>query len=338
MWIKSNVKLFPAIGFPEFPLKEHVQRGESHPFVFEQFNQNSVLSEIETDVLVIGSGCGGGVAAATLSAAGYRVLVVDKGYHHRPEEFPMTELASSILMFDNGQFNPADDGSITVAAGSTWGGGGTINWSASLQLQGYVRKAWADSGLKYFESVDFQASLDRVCHRMGVSADQIEHNHGNRILLEGARRLGYRAAAVPQNTGGHRHYDGFCTHGCAGAEKMGPANSYLTDAARTGAKFVEGFQVEKILFENGPRGKTAIGAKGKWHSRDENGGLSGPGRYSCNVVIRAKRVILSAGSFWSPVLLLASDIKVSSTPAYPRLQNLIKSRTSTLARTSMHTL
>jgi hypothetical protein len=224
----------------------------------------------------------------------------------------MSEEDSSVHMFEKAQFVPSDDGSISVAAGSTWGGGGTINWSASLQTQGYVRKEWADRGMKFFESAKFQDCLDRVCSRMNVSADHVVHNHGNKILLEGARRLGYRASAVPQNTGGNGHFDGFCSHGCASTEKKGPVNSWLPDAAECGAKFAEGFKVDKILFEYRGGRKIAVGAEGEWTSRDENEGFDGPGRHSCTVRIRAKRVMLSAGTLWSPILLLKSGIKVSS--------------------------
>ena len=311
IWVKSSTKLYAAIGFPGVPKQQHVTPGEGYPFRFEQFSADTTLAEMETDVLIIGSGCGGAVAAAKISKAGHRVLVVDKGYYHKPEQFPMSEKDSSIHMFEKAQFVPSDDGSISVAAGSSWGGGGTVNWSASLQTQGYVRKEWADRGLKFFESAKFQGCLDHVCRRMGVSADHVVHNHGNKILLEGARRLGYRASAVPQNTGGNRHFDGFCSHGCASTEKMGPVNSWLPDAAECGAKFIEGFQVDRIRFEHKGTQKTAVGVEGKWVSRDENGGFDGPNRSSCTVRIRAKRFILSAGTLWSPILLLRSGLKVS---------------------------
>ncbi|KAH8597623.1 putative long-chain-alcohol oxidase FAO2 [Bisporella sp. PMI_857] len=309
IWIKSSLKLYPAIGFPSVPKQKHVTPAEGYEFIFEQFRNDSVLAELETDVLIIGSGCGGAVAAAKLAEAGQRVMVVDKGYYHKPEQFPMSERDSSIHMFERGQFVPSHDGSISVAAGSTWGGGGTVNWSASLQTQAYVRKEWSKQGLKFFESSKFQDCLDRVCVRMGVSADQIVHNHGNAILLEGARRLGYRAYAVPQNTGGKRHFDGFCSHGCASTEKLGPANAWLPDAAKCGARFVEGFQVDKILFEHNAGEKVALGVEGIWVSRDDRGTFDGPNRHSCTLRIRAKRIVLSAGTLWSPVLLLNSGIK-----------------------------
>ena len=144
---------------------------------------------------------------------------------------------------------------------------------------------------------------------MGVSSDHIEHNKANRVLLDGARRLGYSVKPVPQNTGGAKHYCGYCTMGCGSAEKQGPVVSFLPDAARAGAQFIEGFQAEKVLFEEEQCKKVAVGISGIWRSRDSNGGVSGRDITVRNVTIKAKRVIVSCGTLQSPLLLLRSGLK-----------------------------
>ena len=55
----------------------------------------------------------------------------------------------------NGAFITSDDTSTSIVAGEAWGGGGTVNWSASLQTQGYVRREWAAKGLPFFTSAAF---------------------------------------------------------------------------------------------------------------------------------------------------------------------------------------
>jgi len=204
----------------------------------------------------------------------------------------------------------AEDSSTCVLAGQAWGGGGTINWSASLQTQGFVRQEWADAGLPMFTSRDFQDCLDTVCDRMGVSAEHVTHNKNNSVLLEGARRLGLTAKAVPQNTGGNRHYCGYCTMGCSSCEKQGPAVSYLPDAAAAGASFIEGYDVDRVLFEPHPKTgkKRAVGVVGTWTSRDEHGGVAGP-RTTRKVIVKAKKVIISAGTMHSPMILMRSGLK-----------------------------
>jgi hypothetical protein len=312
LWVKTSPTLNRLAGFPEVPL--HYKPGPHFEYNFLQFPAGQEAAVIETDVVIVGSGCGGGVCAKNLAEAGHRVLVVDKAYYYPPSSLPMSEAEGGIHLYDNAGVTVSDDGSISVTAGSSWGGGGTINWSASLQPQNFVRKEWAqDRGLTFFETSEFQNCLDRVCDRMGVSTDHIRHNHGNEKLLDGARRLGYHAKAVPQNTGGNEHYCGYCAMGCWSAQKQGPAVSWLPDAARAGAQFIEGFQVDRVLFDESGGTKKAIGVKGTWTSRNSRGGVDGPSseRTVRKVIIKATRVIVSGGTLWSPIILLKSGLKVS---------------------------
>lgn len=311
IWLKTSPTFGRISGFPAVP--DHYKPGPHFEYEFMQFPGGTEPEVIETDVVVVGSGCGGAVAAKNLAEAGHKVVVVDKAYYYPPSQLPMNEEAGGIHLFDNGGADNSDDSSVTIVAGSSWGGGGTINWSASLQTQGYVRKEWAqDRGLIFFETAEFQNCLDRVCHRMGVSTDHIRHNHGNQVILEGSRKLGYHAKAVPQNTGGNEHYCGHCTVGCGAAQKQGPVVAWLPDAAKAGAKFVEGYEVKHVIFDESSGTKKAVGVKGIWTSRNSKGGVDGPesGKTVREVIVRAKKVIISAGTLWSPIVLLNSGLTV----------------------------
>ncbi|OBT46437.1 hypothetical protein VE00_03307 [Pseudogymnoascus sp. WSF 3629] len=292
-------KLFPALtGYSATPTG--YEPGPAFDYNFLQFEAAAEPVTLEFDVVIVGSGVGGGVSAKNLAEAGFSVLVVDKAYYHPPDRLPMNEAAGYTHLFENGGFDASYDASLIFIAGANWGGGGSINWSASLQPQSFVRQEWSrDRKLLLFETTEFQDALDRVCDRMGVSTENIEHSHGNKVLLEGARKLGYEAKAVPQNTDGHKHSCGRCGMGCGAAEKQGPNVCWLPDAARAGAQFMEGYQVERVLFETRGGNKTAVGVKGMW-TKD------GVER---EVVVKAQRVIVSAGSLNSPVLLLNSGLK-----------------------------
>ncbi|KAG9232743.1 putative long-chain-alcohol oxidase FAO2 [Amylocarpus encephaloides] len=308
-WLKTSPGYRSLIGM--LKALEHKVEGEVFKYDFLQFSSGDVPEIIETDVVIVGSGCGGGVSAKNLAEAGNKVLVVEKGYHFTPDQLPMSEDAGLFQLFESGAAITSDEGAINVVAGTSWGGGGTINWSASLQPQHFVRKEWSQQrGLKFFESAEFQSCLDLVCDRMGVSADHIRHNHANRNILEGSRRLGYHAMAVPQNTGGKEHYCGHCTLGCASNEKQGPAVSWLPDAVRAGAKMVEGFKVDRVIFDETDSSK-AIGVKGTWTSKNSKGGVDGPVT-DCvvrEVIVKAKKVVLSSGTLWSPLILMNSGLK-----------------------------
>jgi choline dehydrogenase-like flavoprotein len=306
-WIRTTSTLPRMLGFPRVPVGMVPSTGFDYEFV--QFPPGDKPETIETDVVIVGSGCGAGVCAKNLAEAGHRVLVVEKSYHWTPDHFPMEEGVAPHHLFMDGGAISSDDNSVNIIAGQAWGGGGTINWSASLQTQGFVRKEWADGGLPFFNTLEFQASLDRVCERMGVSTEFIKHNPSNQLLMEGARRLGWAHKPVPQNTGGKQHACGHCTYGCGSCEKQGPVVSFLPDAAQAGAKFIEGFNAEKILFSEKGADKVATGVIGTWRSRDVNGGVAFGPVVTRKVIIKAKRVIVSAGTMQSPLLLLRSGIK-----------------------------
>lgn len=306
-WTRHSPTLGPALGFPRAPV--HGKPGKGFDYSFIQFPPGPEPELLETDVVVVGSGCGGGVCAKNLAESGNQVTVVEKGYHFPTEHFPMSEADAAVHLFMGGGLMQSDDGSVVVLAGQTFGGGGTVNWSASLQTQRFVREEWANAGLPFFTSAEFQTSLDRVCQRMGVSGDHLEHSANNQILCEGARKLGYSVKLIPQNTAGKKHYCGYCTLGCGAAEKQGPVMSFLPDAEKAGAKFIEGFDTQRILFDEVDGKKTAIGVKGLWKSRDSNGGVSNADRTTREVIIKAKRVIVSCGTLQSPLLLLRSGLK-----------------------------
>jgi len=164
IWLKTSPTFARISGFPAVP--DQYKPGHDFEYEFLQFPAGSGPEIIKTDVVIVGSGCGGGVCAKNLAEAGHRVLVLEKSYYFPPSQLPLSEDAGWIHLFENGGIDSSDDASVNLVTGSTWGGGGSINWSASLQPQNFVRKEWAeDRGLTFFETAEFQNCLDRVCHR-----------------------------------------------------------------------------------------------------------------------------------------------------------------------------
>ena len=308
--IRTSTTFTPLTGFPEVPT-DWAHGSASHPYEFLQFQPpaeggQTAPVELTTDVVILGSGCGAGVVANKLAAefgASLNVLVLEKGRHFDASHFPLSQSAGLASLFEAGGVIEVDDGSMTVTAGSCFGGGGTVNWSASLQTQDFVRREWADRGLPFFgEGGGFQACLDRVYEKMGCKGEVVVPNYANRVLLDGAKELGLQAKIVPQNVRGEKHDCGYCTLGCWKGEKMGPVNGWFPEAAKAGVKFAEGFKVERVLFEQKNGSKVAKGVEGLWTSKEG---------VEVKVVVRAKRVVLSCGTLWSPVVLMNSGVKVS---------------------------
>lgn len=311
VWVQTSPMFQKLSGWTDLP--ENYRAARPAEYSFRQFGQGSEPEVIETDIVVVGSGCGGGVCAKVLAEAGNRVTVVDKGYYFPPAQLPMNTRAAELNLFENGGLVSNDDGCMSILAGSTWGGGGVVNWGVSMEPPAYVREEWAvKRGLPLFTSRAFQDSLDRVSEFMGVSDAAVRQNHRGQVLLEGAGRLGWQAKVTPHNSGNKDHHCGHCHLGCGSAGKQGPAVSWLPAAARAGAEFIEGFQVERVTFDAFASGRKASGVVGRWTSRDPDGSVHRrPGqRITRDITIKAKRVVISCGTLWSPVILKKSGLAV----------------------------
>ena len=258
---------------------------------------------LHCDVLVIGSGAGGSVVAAQLAAAGQQVLVVEKGGYAPQHAFNQQEVPMLTRHFEAGGLLAAQNGSITVLAGSTLGGGTTINWAAALRTTDYVLEEWAKRhGNPHFQEKSYQQGFDYIEQRNGISRD-FQHNPQNQALLDAARTLGYRAESIPMNMRFPAglspetawQASGYSCYGDAFGIKQGAVQTFLRDAVRDGATILPGTVVEKFTIREG----AATGAELR---------TTRPDGTSIALTIRAKRVVVSAGSLHTPVLLLKSGL------------------------------
>ncbi|SCZ88008.1 BZ3500_MvSof-1268-A1-R1_Chr2-1g04130 [Microbotryum saponariae] len=311
---------FPALGEANrFADKNRLRN--HYAFVFE--NISVPYQYIDTDILVVGSGAGGGVVSSELAKKGWKVLVVEKGPYVRPEDMSGKPRDGFEQLYEGAGMIATEDGAMNVLAGSTFGGGTTVhvfgietvNWSASLRPQHYLREQWASMhGLDYFLSSDFADSVEYVCNKMGVSAEHLKHNKPNSLMVDASLKLGYPCATIPQNTGGTAHPCGTCGFGCVYGEKQSGPVCWLKSAAQDGAKFMVETTVERLLFastRNSPP-PTVSNLNDFYPSATRRhciGALVKDAKGQ-TAVIRAKQaVVVSAGSINSPAVLMRSGLK-----------------------------
>lgn len=248
-----------------------------------------------TEALVIGSGAGGSVVAGELTAAGHDVIVVEKGGYYAEGDFHGKERESTETLFEKYGALTTADISMNILAGSTLGGGTTINWAASLRTPEHVLKEWeTDYGFSGTTSADFQQSLDAVLKRMNVNTDECLPNPQNAALERGCRALGYDVSVIPRNVKSCQEC-GFCNYGCAFGAKQGTLKTYLQDAYDRGARILVRARVERVLHRQG----VATGALVRVDS--ENGA-------AYEITILAKAVVVTAGTVHTPALLLHSGL------------------------------
>lgn len=283
---------WPVLGYTPPPPPPAVAR-PLEPLVI---SENTTL---EADVVVIGSGAGGGVVAGELARAGKRVVVLEKGGYNYEGNFSwQEEQAMPELFLKRGALSTRDLGVIMLAGGSL-GGGTVVNWMTSLRTPPDILQEWeTDSGLHgCFTGSRLQDSFASVEQRISVNTENSQHNRQNHLLYEGASALGYHAEVAPRNTVGCQQRCGFCNMGCRHGCSQSTLKTYLQDAYDAQARIVVRCDARRVLLEGG----RAVGVQATV-THEQSG-------RTCELTVRAATVVVAAGALVSPLILQASGIE-----------------------------
>lgn len=249
---------------------------------------------LDCDVVVVGSGAGGGVAAAVLSAAGLDVLVIESGGYFDDGDFDGGELNALTRMY-SGSPTATHDQSVGLIAGACLGGGTVVNYSTSFRTPDEVRAEWAAHGVPAFTGAGYDAALDAVCERLGVNQEHNDPSTRDQKLRAGALALGWHVDAMPRNVDGRCDQGvdcGRCGLGCRRGAKQSVVKTWLQDADAAGARLLVDTKVERVRIEQGAaRGVEARTAAGQ------------------RVTVRARAVVAACGALHTPALLKRSGLQ-----------------------------
>lgn len=254
---------------------------------------------LEADAVIIGSGAGGGVVAGELAQAGKSVIVLEKGGYNHEANFTLQEAQAMAELYLKRATLTTKDLGIIILAGSTLGGGTTVNWMTSLRTPPNVLEEWEQrSGLHgYFTGSQLQESFAAVEQRISVNSENSQHNRQNQVLYDGCTALGYHVATLPRNAIGCNQRCGLCGFGCRYGCKQSTMKTYVQDAYDHGARIIVHCSADKVLIENG----RAVGVKAKVTDTET--------AKTYHVTIRAKVVVVASGSIHSPAVLLRSGLE-----------------------------
>jgi choline dehydrogenase-like flavoprotein len=276
------------IGYPgplPAPLEPHPPRFE--PIVIDRDEH------ISCDVVIVGSGPGGGCVASHLARAGLDVLVVEKGGYYADADFHHYESASMRDLYLYGAAMATQDGGVRIIAGSTLGGGAVVNYSISFATPPKVREQWARiSGIDAFVSGEFEEAQDEAAARLNVNRDSSALNPRERFVEEGLKSLGWHVDQMPRSVKNCAQDEqcGYCGFGCRVGAKQGP-RVYLEEAVENGARIITRADVSKVMV----RGRRAVGVEAT------------SGRHRLLIDAR-KAVVVAAGAIETPAVLLRSGL------------------------------
>ena len=254
---------------------------------------------LECDVVIVGTGAGGGYTAEILTNAGLRVVMLEKGGHYTPKTFSQNEgEAYPMLYMDGGQQRTKDKGFI-VFQGRSVGGGTTVNWTTSFRTPELTLKHWVDKyGVKSFAPETMAPHFEAVEKRLDIHTwEMLPPNANNQAIAKGCEKLGYEWHLTKRNVNGCAN-TGLCGLGCPINAKKGMLVTTIPSALDKGAVLVSCAEAVQIVHD----GKRTTGVEALAMDRFGN---TPTGR---RIRVNAKHVVVSAGAIRSPALLMRSKV------------------------------
>jgi choline dehydrogenase-like flavoprotein len=192
--------------------------------------------DLEADVVIVGTGAGGGVLAHELVERGLDVLMLERGEFVDPATFSENETEMYSRLYSDGAIQISRDFSFQVLQGRCVGGSTVVNNAVCFDLPPEVLAAWNADGAGLPDSLD--GSLKAVRRLMYVTPqDLAPTSPGVDRVAEAIKQLGlqmppYGAGAVDANIEGCAGC-GYCNLGCAYGKKLSMLNHVLPNAQRT---------------------------------------------------------------------------------------------------------
>lgn len=255
---------------------------------------------VDYDVVVVGSGFGGSVAALRLTEKGYRVAVLEAGRRFGPDDFPRTNwhlrrylFAPRLGLRGIQRLTLLNDVLVLSGAGV---GGGSLVYANTL----YEPLAPFYDDPQWVEIADWRRELEpfyALARRMLGAAEVPFESEAERVVREVARRMGaeesFRRTTVAVDFERCTRCGG-CMVGCRHGAKNTLDRNYLAQAEAGGAVVLP--EREATLLRRVDGGwEVETARSGAWLRKRRE-------------VLRAEQVVLAAGVLGTLRLLLRSGV------------------------------
>jgi choline dehydrogenase-like flavoprotein len=247
------------------------------------------MATLATEVLVIGSGAGGAVSAARLSAAGRDVVVVEEGPWIDADSVEPFSLEEMVAKYRHHGLSPAlGNPAIAYAEGRCVGGSTEINSGLYHRLPDYLADEWQQTyDIDEFTPEVLDRYAEEIERDLTVSPLPGAPPPTSAILERGATKLGWRNVEFSRVF----RYD---ERGRGTKQTM--SRTMLPRAVSQGARIVPDCRVAKLVRQ----GDQVVGARCR---------RTHPGGGVEQLTITADHVIVCGGATQTPALLQRSGFR-----------------------------
>ncbi len=250
--------------------------------------------DVECDVVVIGTGAGGGVVGRELAERGYAVVFVEEGNHYRRDAFDGSSLRAHQRFYRAAV--SVGNASMPIFVGRLVGGSTAINGGTCFRTPPWILDRWCDELCTGdFEAEEMRRYFTRVETLLEVAPQGRKQNGPIvDVISRGCDALGWKHGPVMRNAPGCDG-SGFCDFGCRTDAKKGTNLAYVPPALERGAMLFTGLRAERVLLESG----RAVG-------------IEGVAKNGKTIRVRSRVVVLAGGAVPTPLFLLKQGIANSS--------------------------
>lgn len=253
---------------------------------------------LECDVVIVGTGAGGGTAAEILTQAGLDVVLIEEGPLRTTRDFRLDERSAYRDLYQEGAARTTKDGSMIILQGRNVGGSTTVNWTSSFRTPEQTLLHWESvHGIKGMQKEQMAPWFDRMEKRLNIGQWTMPANPNNDVIRRGCEQLGWSWESIPRNVNGCWNL-GYCGLGCPTNAKQSMLVTTIPEALKRGARLYHRARAEKIIHD----GKRATGVLCLGMRQD---GVTSTG---VTVTVRARHVLLAGGGINNPGLLLRSEV------------------------------
>ncbi len=258
--------------------------------------------ELAADVVVVGSGAGGMVAATILAESGLDVVVLEEGKRVPAHVHGKLRASQSLRhVWREGAMTLAlgvgDTPGVNVTMGRGVGGSSLVTGGVCLRVPEAILAPWSRAlGLAELtpEGLDpYYREVERAVHVEQVPVEM--QSRSTQLFGIGAAKLGYPIRPIGRNTKGCKGC-GRCNFGCPEQAKMSVDLAYLPRLLAAGGRVFSDCLVERIVHAGG----RASGVQGRL--------FDALGQKAGRLSVRARAVVVACGGIHSPVLLKASGL------------------------------
>ena len=260
-----------------------------------QFSQDQ---QFDTDIVIIGSGAGGGIAAEQLAQAGFKVLLLEEGAYYTRDDFVMQERWAYPNLYQEGAARKTRDQAIGILQGRTVGGSTTVNWTTSIRTPQPTLDYWqSEFGINFSGDNDLTPYFAKAEQRLNIHQWPIPPNTNNAKLQQGCEALGWQYTVINRNVNGCANL-GYCGMGCPINAKQSMLVSTIPAALTLGATLISRLSVRQLHWQGDSiTGLDAVPVDQHFQPRSD-----------IRIRITARHYIVAAGAIGSAALLLRSKL------------------------------